>query len=93
MFFKSNKYPFRLPRGVEQFFNQVENIISIADVDALSEKINTAGKDFKLAQYFEMFFEIARKKNELIRYIARMMACIRHTQPLLIQNMISSVRS
>lgn len=39
---------------MEQFFKQVEKIISIADVDALSEKINAAGKGFKLEPYFEV---------------------------------------
>lgn len=76
---------------MEQFFGQVEHIISIADVDALSEKINAAGKDFKFGKHFEMFFEVARKKTELIKYIARMMACIRHTHTVIIQNMIESV--
>lgn len=38
-----------------------------------------------------MFFEVARSKSELIKYIARMMACIKRTHPTMIQKMISSV--
>lgn len=39
---------------MEQFFKQVEGILSISDVDKLSEKINAAGKDLKLEPYFEV---------------------------------------
>ena len=39
-----------------------------------------------------MFFEVARSKNELVKFIARLLACIKHTHPTLIQNMIGSVR-
>ena len=39
---------------MEQFFGQVEKIVSVADVDRLSEKINAARKDFRLEKYFEV---------------------------------------
>ena len=48
------KFVCRLPKGMEQFFKQVEGILSIADVDGLSEKINAAGKDLRIEPYFEV---------------------------------------
>lgn len=45
---------FSLPKGIEQFFKQVEGILSVEDVDKLSEKINLVGKDFRIEPYFEV---------------------------------------
>lgn len=44
----------RLPKGMEQFYKQVEGILSVDDVDRLSEKINSVGKEFRIEQYFEV---------------------------------------
>ena len=42
--------------------------------------------------YLQTFFEIARRKPELVRYLSRMIASIKHTHPRLIQSMILSVK-
>ena len=39
---------------MEQFFKQVEGIISVSDVDNLSERINIAGKEFNIEKYYEV---------------------------------------
>jgi len=38
-----------------------------------------------------MFFEIARRKNELIKYIARLLASIKAIHPMVIQNVVESI--
>ena len=39
---------------MEQFFKQVEGILSVENVDSLSEKINLVGKDLRIEPYFEV---------------------------------------
>lgn len=59
----------RLPKGMEQFFKQVEGIVSISDVDKLSEKINAAGKDFRIEPYFEVTRKSVNLKITLLTHL------------------------
>lgn len=54
---------------MEQFFKQVEGIVSISDVDKLSEKINAAGKDFRIEPYFEVTRKSVNLKITLLTHL------------------------